>query len=206
VADGQDVCVGDFTAQGAAVMQFGAIPGGGVNHMRVLARHALGYHYRGLMSQYLNAKSLPNGKWILAQAYTFSRAEIALIKVPPIAHDSIARETFVPVAADGGSNAPEGATNVIAEFGYDSSFHCSPNRAERCLANKVFVDESVPYLYPAEAPSGAEAQISGAPCAAGRCTVVIPAYSSRVVYYRLKYRDDAGNVLATGPVQVVATP
>ncbi|MGO9097428.1 MAG: hypothetical protein ACLQGV_19685 [Bryobacteraceae bacterium] len=203
---GSDICLSDFMAQGAAVTQFGAIPGAGPDYMRVLARHALGYHFRGLMSLMLSAKSLPNGKWILAQSLLAGHSEIALIKVPPLPRQSLKRNSFLPVQVVVDPKAlPRGADNVVADFGYDSSFHCSANRAERCIATKSLIDEAVPYLYPTEAPRGDERAIQGLPCVSG-CTLTIPAYSSRVVYYQVRYRDAKGNVLSAGPVQVRAVP
>jgi hypothetical protein len=46
---------------------------------------------------------------------------------------------------------------------------------------------------------------SGSSCSAG-CSVAIPALSQRVLYYRWKYRDALGKVIATSGIRAAVTP
>ena len=118
--------------------------------------------------------------------------------------DSLDRSTFVSLSVAVGSNVT-GAYDVLVEFGYDQTLRCSPNRNDTCLAHKAHIDENDPYSYAVEGAGGRESGLTGVLCSEG-CTVAIPAIAERVVYYRIKYRDAAGNVLSTGPLQVRVAP
>ena len=146
-----------------------------------------------------NGKALPGGEWVLylARWVDNQRSDYYAVKVPPFpVGDAVDRSTFVPVAVQV-STVPTGATNVIAEFGYDTNFYCTARR-EACVAAATGqVNESTPFSWAGESAAGLA-------CTAG-CTLTIPALSQRVVYYRLKYRDAGGAVLAAGPTQVVVT-
>jgi hypothetical protein len=93
--------------------------------------------------------------------------------------------------------------DVVVEFGYaenggPGSFYCT-SRRESCVAVSAAIGSPTPFFY-----EQAETY-SGAPCAAG-CAVAIPALSQRVLYYRWKYRDAFGRVIATSESRATATP
>jgi len=93
--------------------------------------------------------------------------------------------------------------NAVIEFGYAengpaANLYCT-SRQETCAAQSATVDPNTPYVF-----AQTEA-VTGAPCASG-CVVAIPGIPQRLVYYRVKYRDAANNVLAATNVQVTAVP
>jgi hypothetical protein len=93
--------------------------------------------------------------------------------------------------------------DVVVEFGYAengaaNSFFCT-SRRESCVAVSGAIGSSAPFFYEQTET------YSGAPCASG-CTVAIPALSQRILYYRWKYRDAFGNVIATSDLRATATP
>ena len=93
--------------------------------------------------------------------------------------------------------------DAIVEFGYaengdPGSFFCT-SRQESCVAVSGTIGPSTPFFY-----EQAEAY-SGARCSAG-CAVAIPALPQRVLYYRWKYRDAFGKVIATSEIRAAATP
>jgi hypothetical protein len=154
---------------------------------------------------YWNARVLPDGSWAVVRAPFFNktRAELFLAKLPPLpAPDSVARNTFIPIAVP--LTPPPGLAvdNAIVEFGYvengqATDFFCT-SRRESCVATAAAVNELEPFAFAGEAPAGV-------PCATG-CTIPIPTLPQRVVYYRAKYRDGSNRVLATGRMQVAAAP
>jgi hypothetical protein len=93
--------------------------------------------------------------------------------------------------------------DVAVEFGYaengdPGSFYCT-SRQESCVAVSGAISPSTPFFYEQSET------YSGAACSAG-CTVAIPALSQRVLYYRWKYRDAFGKVIATSDIRATATP
>ncbi|MFN0169846.1 MAG: hypothetical protein ACKV22_25770 [Bryobacteraceae bacterium] len=206
-----DLCIADYMAYGNALVQYGfinnmeglynswyasppAVHPTGLGWTRKLSAHGLNQPYRRV-SGFLTGKPLANGRWLLATDW--DRGFLVLVKIPPIIKDTVNRSTFLPVAHKIGS-APAGTHNVIVEFGYaehgtPSQFYCT-SRAEACVAVGAAVNETTPFYWSSES-------YSGLACASG-CTITIPVYPSRVVYYRVKYRDSAGTVLLTGPTEV----
>jgi len=53
--------------------------------------------------------------------------------------------------------------------------------------------------------SGGRVVPGGVPCVSG-CTVVVPAFSKRVMYYRWRYLSESGSVVSTSSVQTLVTP
>jgi hypothetical protein len=93
--------------------------------------------------------------------------------------------------------------DVIVEFGYaengdPGSFYCT-SRRESCVAASGAVSSSTPFFYEETET------YSGSSCSAG-CSVAIPALSQRVLYYRWKYRDALGKVIATSGIRAAVTP
>ncbi len=116
--------------------------------------------------------------------------ELALVKLPPMTFDSVNRTTFIPVQVQLAS-VPAGTDNVVAEFGYDTNFYCT-SRREACEAVSGTVNETTPFYWASETYSGVRSP----------WTIVIPAVSQRVLYYRVKYRNATNAVIQTGPTQV----
>ncbi len=145
-----------------------------------------------------NIIALPDGSWAVFRARWMDgmRSDNMMLKLPPWPpKDSINRSTFIPTLAPVGS-VPFGTDNVVAEFGYDTNFYCT-SRQESCEAMAAAVNETTPFYWASESYSG----FRGAPA-----TIAIPAISQRVLYYRLKYRDAADNVIKIGPTQVQVVP
>jgi hypothetical protein len=93
--------------------------------------------------------------------------------------------------------------NAVIEFGYAdngpaTSLYCT-SRQEICVAQSATVDPNTPFVF------AQTETVTGAPCASG-CVIAIPGIPQRLVYYRVKYRDAANNVLATTNIQVAAVP
>jgi hypothetical protein len=105
------------------------------------------------------------------------------------------RSDFVPVPVS--LNPPPGVDNAVIEFGYREFNGNCTTRNEACVANAPAIN-SVPFQFLGENPPGA-------PCAAG-CTIVIPAVSQRLLYYRVKFRNAANGVLSVTPDRVLVTP
>ena len=112
------------------------------------------------------------------------------------ASDDVNRSDFVPFPVRLAGRP--GATRTVLEFGYDPDlqWRCS-QRAEACVVDSTTYDTAAPYKF---ATTDA---VAGADCSNG-CTLTIPAIADRILYYRWKYRDANGNVLATGPVRIAA--
>lgn len=92
------------------------------------------------------------------------------------------------------------ASKTVVDFGYDPSlnFQCS-QRAEPCVAVSATCRQVDPYRF------SATDSYDGVDCS-GPCTIIVPAISGRVLYYRWKYRNLNGVVLAASPTGVSAVP
>jgi hypothetical protein len=153
-----------------------------------------------------NASSTPNGRLVFSQIRWLDgmRHEDVISILPPYpASDSIARNALLPVEVKISPPAGRLVDNVIVEFGYGENggpdkFFCT-SRQETCVAAGSQVNQQNPFFF-AESES-----YNGAACALG-CTVAIPALSQRVLYYRWKYRDAAGQVVAVSDTRAIATP
>jgi len=207
-----DVCVSDFPMTGVALSQYGvernkdgvqpSLAGNstalGAGWMRDIAKMGLRHSYRR-MSVFAAGRPLANGRWVMATDWGSS--QIAIVKVPPVVKDNVNRATFVPVEIRIGS-VPRGTDNVVVEFGYaergaPDQYRCT-TRAESCVAASSTINEANPFFFASES-------YSGLACASG-CTVTIPAYPSRVVYYRVRYRSGENQVLHQGPMEIAVAP
>jgi hypothetical protein len=190
--DTKDMCVHDLSSIGHTYMQIGITPvrDRAGAYIRLFGT-PLGRFRRD--SIYRNMNASPDGKWgfFLAHWLDGMRSENMALKLPPWPpKDSLDRSTFLPLRIQL-TSVPPGTDNVIAEFGYDTEFHCT-SRREACIAASSTVNESNPFYWASEAYSGVRAP----------WTITIPTISQRVVYCRLKYRDASNNVIKTGPTQV----
>jgi hypothetical protein len=164
------------------------------------------YSRWNLMWVFWISYATPNGAALFSNAPWLDGVRTDnLISVPPPypALDSTPRGTFVPIQVK--TAPPPGlmVNDVIVEFGYaengdPGSFYCT-SRRESCVAVSGAISSAAPFFY-----EQAETY-SGAPCATG-CAVAIPALSQRVLYYRWKYRDAFGKVIATSAIRATATP
>ena len=113
-----------------------------------------------------------------------------LVKVPPrilASQRGINRGSWilVPVKL---TSVPAGTSNVVVGFGYNPDFRCS-TRQESCIAYASTITSAV-YYYLGDTYSGRS-------CASG-FTPVIPRLSQRIMWSRVKYRNAANAVIATG--------
>lgn len=216
-----DVCVGnvEWKSSGSSQMVYGInsktglydVAAGyesianGSGGVRLLARHALAGGYRR-MPGFSSTKPLANGKFALADwAHLSEGTKIAVIKVPPIQQTTRDYSKFFPLTVSLPAGAlPSSTSNVIAEFGYAESFAPSDlrcnSRAETCVAHRSTINESNPYSY---ATTESATIGSGLSCASG-CSLVIPAFPGRLVYYRVVYRTSGNAVIARSPIRVAA--
>ena len=132
------------------------------------------------------------------------RAEEFLVKLPPYPeHDGVDRSNFVPLTMYIPPFPAQPVNNAVIEFGYAENgpitgLYCT-SRQETCVAQSALVNPNMPFVF-------AQTDIvTGAPCAFG-CVIAIPGIPQRLVYYRVKYRDAAGNVFAATNLQVAAVP
>jgi hypothetical protein len=146
--------------------------------------------------QFTRIDSMPEGRWVRIPAYWIDgvRSDFLLAKTPSVEPvDSIRRNTFQRVEIKVPSAA--GATQAVVDFGYEefgarTDFYCT-SRKERC---------TVPGLTPF---SFASETITPAPCSSG-CTITVPALPQKVLYYRIRWLDAAGNTVRTGSVHAQA--
>ena len=121
----------------------------------------------------------------------------------PPERDGVDRSNFVPLRMYIPALPGLPVDNAVIEFGYAENgpiagLYCT-SRQETCVAQSATVDPNIPFVF-----AQTEA-VTGAPCAGG-CVIAIPGIPQRLVYYRVKYRDAAQNVLTTTNTQVAAVP
>jgi hypothetical protein len=91
----------------------------------------------------------------------------------------------------------------VVEFGYGEngsagSFFCT-SRQEACVATSSTMNQASPFYYEQSET------YSGVSCASG-CTVVVPALSQRVLYYRWKRLGGFGVLGAFSDTRAIVTP
>jgi len=202
--DDRNLCLGDNGALVQAVAQVGlnfSTTNGG--EMRTITN---GFRRYRLGTSFWNTRVTPEGNWMIVRTDYFDRqrAEEFLVKLPPYPErDGVDRSNFVPITMYISALQGQPVDNAVIEFGYAengpaANLYCT-TRQETCAAQSATVDPNTPYVF-----AQTEA-VTGAPCASG-CVVAIPGIPQRLVYYRVKYRDAANNVLAATNVQVTAVP
>jgi hypothetical protein len=202
--DTNSICVGDLSAYAGNLVQVGVAA---QDIFGALSRR-LGPNYAkwNMMDVYWTLNGSSNGLLGFSQVLWLDgvRTENLITVIPPYpAPDSISRGTFIPISVTTAPPPSLMVNDAIVEFGYAENgdpggFFCT-SRQESCVAVSGAVDASTPFFY-----EQVEAH-SGARCSAG-CTVAIPALPQRVLYYRWKYRDAFGKVIATSEVRATATP
>lgn len=195
-----DICIGDATLHGPGAVQYRITLGLGIGaeetnkYVRMLSRLFLPYRHIQR-----SPKILPDGSWFyttLGSAQIAGDAQLYLVKAgPQPTSDNVVRTTFVSASLTALCPGGIGCTNAIAEFGYHedgtpTNYYCM-SRAEACVAYQSTVNESAPLKWnPTES-------ITGVSCTT-TCTIAIPAVPDRVVYWRIRYRNSGGTVVAEG--------
>lgn len=171
-----------------------------------------GPNFRNISSQSMNGGLTENTRLTPDARFVIEGDHMGIMPPIPV-DDSVDRTEFVPFNVNLKPAGGLGVDNAIVTFGYNllvngaqDLFYCSENRPERCVANFSAINRANPFLWPSvDSTGGSEAAITGLLCAAG-CSVALPAISQKVIYYKWKYRDATGNVLAESQVQVAAVP
>ena len=123
---------------------------------------------------------------------------------PPYpSQDGVARNTFIPEPVAIDPPPGSGVQSAIVEFGYaengdPGSYYCT-SRQETCVAASASVNTATPFYFEQSE------SYSGVPCGTG-CTITIPAFSQRALYYRWKYLGSSGQVVESSNVHAVLTP
>jgi hypothetical protein len=190
-----DPCIGPAGAFTENIVQYGVgAPGDhdwNATRSRALSRGLVRYRW---LSPFWNVRTSNDGKWLFFRSDWLDgvRSEWMIAQIPPYPMpDSINRADFVPVSVN--VSPPAGVAGVTAEFGYAENgpadgYFCT-SRQEICVKGNQpangfdFAGDNVPEL----------------PCTAS-CSIVIPAISQHVIYFRLKY------LTANGTLQQVSEP
>lgn len=199
--DTNSICIADLGANTANVVEFNT----GAGDLVGAATRRLGPNYSkyNQFDVFWNAFISPNAMVLGSQVRWLdgARTEDLITTLPPFSSsDGVARNSFLPVLVTGAATA--GASSAIVEFGYvengtAGNFFCT-SRQEACVATSSNTLD-LPFTF--EQSEGYQAT----PCANG-CSIAIPGLSQRALYYRFKYLDANGQLLATGPTSVVLTP
>jgi hypothetical protein len=196
-----DICVTNSTPLGQAGVQLSTLGNDPLaTFQRVLTRAMNGAPHE--TSGFASIHVLPDNSWAMFQGnYNdgISRNDYMAMMPPFPPADSVARGVFVavPIAV----KPPAGAevNNAIVQFGYQEYGGNCTTRADACIANAAAIPTGhLPFLYASETPAGLA-------CSSG-CTVMIPAISQRVLYYKVEYRNASNNVLSATPNQVLLVP
>jgi hypothetical protein len=158
----------------------------------------LGMMWRGPGRQYQfnHAWSMVDGQAVMYRGEWVdgTRTGLWLMALPPFPQfDGILRQNFVPLAFEvPGGAGPWNAPNARIRFGYAEngpagSFFCT-SRQEECST------EGAPFAYTKTDSRTLQN------CPIG-CTISVPAISGRVLYYKIDWLDNQGNVVASSPSQ-----
>jgi hypothetical protein len=76
-----------------------------------------------------NAPALPDGNWVMGSTVYYRdimQSILFLVKVPPYPgrQPGINRGNWIPIPVKL-TSVPAGTNNVVVEFGYNPSFHCT---------------------------------------------------------------------------------
>lgn len=192
--DKRDICIADKGAYTNTITQSGLnsedLDGQGV---RVLTTGFT--HYR-LYDVFWNAKSTPDGKWLLAR-FPFTQgvaSRFAYAKLPPFPKraprpmNGFARiNVRVPPSNQG--------THAVVEFGYNPNLHCT-SRQEACTKG---AETNPPFVF-----RSAES-VSPVTCSGG-CSIELPLHFGRVYYYRVVRTNSTGQVISREDLNVGAVP
>ena len=204
-----DLCIGNNAMVFNSLMQVGlAQTDNAGKYQRMISK---AFSYNRFLTSFYHPHALPNGNWIIEDTnYAGNVGDMAFaIKVPPPPPpDSTDRGNFIALQVR--ANPPSGASvsTAFAEFGYAedslSNYFCT-SRAESCAVGRSVssdqIDPNNPFYFEITEAS----LLSGTPCSGG-CTIAIPGISGRVLYGRMKYRNAAGVLVATGEPFVIPIP
>jgi len=202
--DTNAICIGSLGAYTGNIVQYG------VNQHDLMGAgfRRLGPNYSKWNQQdvFWNVAVTPNSglieswvRWLDGVAHE----DLITIFPPYPAQDGVARNTFIPVPVVVDPPPGNGVQSAIVEFGYaengdPGSYFCT-SRQEACVAASGSVNTVTPFYFQQSE------SYSGVPCATG-CTITIPAFSQRAVYYRWQYLGASGQVVESSKVHVVLTP
>lgn len=210
-----DACLTDMPMYAQGITQLGFTPNTlgltslssssrwpiyGAAYSRVLAR-GLG----GVKAMTGLAKPLPDGSWLFfntADQNTLANKELMMVKVPPTPEpDGVDRSTFLRVPISVPAAGIPNVSTAVVYFGYHENgppneFLCT-SRKEACAAVSGDPSDSDPFKF------ATVEQYGGVPCSNG-CTVTVPAIPMRVVYFEVRYLNEAGEVVGRGPAGVAA--
>jgi hypothetical protein len=166
-----------------------------------LTTRKFGYVHQaiGTALGFANCRPDPTGRWLwcLAPEADGVRSEIVALRIenlPP--EDTQNRTTFVPIRID---PACTGITNIRAIFGYAENG--DPASGPKCSAYSQCSTE-----IPSGAATDPFAFTNEAVTRKACGSFTIPALPDRMLYYRVEGLDGSGNVIRTGPTQIVAVP
>lgn len=202
--DTNSVCIGDLGSETGNIVQVGTAR----EDLQAANSRRLGSMYARWKQHaiYWNVEAPPSGSNVFSQVRWLDgvRNEDIISILPPFpSQDSVTRNTFVPVPVKVTPPTGQEFDNVVVEFGYvengpANSFFCT-SRQESCVAVSTDVDSNNPFYFEQTE------SYTGKHCVLG-CSVTIPALSQHILYYRWKYRDASGKVIATSGTNVVAVP
>jgi hypothetical protein len=208
---GNDICVGNIGPSANAIRQFALAPPGGSDPYGAYTRNLVSATTRlRMVSGFENNRVLPDSSWLLFRAewLNYQREDMWMAKLPcyPGAagcpSDAFNRGEFIPMSIN--IPAHTGVETALVEFGYQeygppSSFNCT-TRNDSCLAATSSISGppySSPFYFISEQPAGIA-------CSTG-CTIVIPAISQRMLFYRVAYLK-GGKAFGTSGTSVVNVP
>jgi hypothetical protein len=202
--DTNAICIGSLGAYTGNIVQYGVIQ----HDLTGAGFRRLGPNYSTWNQQnvFWNVAVTPNSGLIESWARWLdgvAHEDLVPIFPPYPSQDGVARNTFIPVPVVVDPPPGSAVQSAIVEFGYaengdPGSYYCT-SRQETCVAASGSVNTVTPFYFEQSE------SYSGAPCATG-CTITIPAFSQRAVYYRWKYLGSSGQVVESSKVHVVLTP
>ena len=202
--DTNAICIGPLGAYTGNIVQYGVTQ----HDLTGAGFRRLGPNYSTWNQQnvFWSVAVTPNGalmeswvRWLDGVAHE----DLITIFPPYPTQDAVARNTFIPVPVVIDPPPGSGVQSAIVEFGYaengdPGNFYCT-SRQETCVAASASVSTAPPFYFEQSET------FSGVPCATG-CTITIPAFSQRALYYRWKYLGSPGQVVESSKVHVVITP
>jgi hypothetical protein len=202
--DTNAICIGSLGAYTGNIVQYGVIQ----HDLTGAGFRRLGPNYSTWNQQnvFWNVAVTPNSALIESWARWLdgvAHEDLITVLPPYPSQDGVTRNTFIPVPVVVDPPPGGGVQSAIVEFGYaengdPGSFYCT-SRQEACVAASGSVNTATPFYFEQSE------SYSGVPCATG-CTIAIPAFSQRAVYYRWKYLGSSGQVVESSKVHVVLTP
>jgi hypothetical protein len=202
--DTNAICIASLGAYTGNIVQYGVTQ----HDLAGAGFRRLGPNYSQWNQEnvFWNVAVTPNGalleswvRWLNGVAHE----DLITIFPPYPSQDGVARNTFIPVPVAVDPPPGSAVQSAIVEFGYaengdPGSYYCT-SRQEACVAASGSVNAVTPFYFQQSE------SYSGVPCATG-CTITIPAFSQRALYYRWQYLGSSGQVVESSKVHVVLTP